>query len=105
MKKRMLTVISLLLILSLAAAFTPAARASAPAQQLARNETLYVAGFQWSTPANFNILNGNPDWPSQGGYEEIYESLFAYNQLKNSLDPMLAKDLKIVDATTMQVTL
>src|SRR5712692_6632860 len=105
MKKRMLTVISLLLILSLAAALTPVARAAAPAQQLARNETLYVAGFEWMTPSNFNPLNGNRDWPAGGNYEELYESLFAYNQLKNSLDPMLAKDLKIVDATTMQVTL
>lgn len=104
MKKRALVVISLLLTLSLAVTFTPVVRA-APDQQLARNQTLYVAGFEWQTPSNFNILNGNPDWPSQNNFEEIYESLFAYNQLKNSLDPMLAKDLKIVDATTMQVTL
>jgi peptide/nickel transport system substrate-binding protein len=75
--------------------------------QLPRNETLYVGGFQWQPPVNFNILNNNPDWPNQAQnvFFEIYESLFAYNQLSGNLDPLLAKDLKTPDAATMIVTL
>ncbi len=34
-----------------------------------------------------------------------YETLFAYNMVTGALDPLLAKELKVVDATTMQVTL
>jgi ABC-type transport system substrate-binding protein len=45
---------------------TVAAPSTGASQQLPRNETLYVAGFQWQPPTNFNPLNGNPDWPSQG---------------------------------------
>src|SRR3954447_20139586 len=74
-------------------------------KQLPRNETLYIGGFQWQPPANFNPLNNNPDWPAQGGFMEIYEALFAYNQLSGNLDPLLAKELKTPDATTMDITL
>src|SRR5690348_9728410 len=99
-----------------AATPTPATAASAPAttapsdsgtapQQLPRNETLYIAGLQWQPPQNFNPLNGNPDWPGQGNHLETYETLFAYNQLTGNLDPLLAKELKVIDQTTMQITL
>lgn len=74
-------------------------------KQLPRNETLYIAGLQWQPPQNFNPLNSNPDWPGQGNHLELYETLFAYNQLTGNLDPLLAKDLKVVDPTTMQITL
>src|SRR5689334_11798329 len=63
-----------------ATATTAQAPAAAP-QQLPRNETLYIAGLQWQPPQNFNPLNGNPDWPGQGNHLELYETLFAYNQL------------------------
>jgi len=61
---------------------TVAASNSGALKQLPRNQTLYIAGFQWQPPTNFNPLNGNPDWPSQGGFMEIYEALFAYNQFE-----------------------
>ncbi len=80
------------------------AAAAAPAQ-LPRNETLYIAGLQWAAPQNFNPLNSNPDWPGMGNHLLTYETLFAYNQLTGALDPLLAKELKVVDATTMQITL
>ena len=86
------------------AATTAASTGTAPSQ-LPRNQTLYVGGFQWQPPVNFNILNNNPDWPSQGGFMEIYEALFAYNQLSGNLDPLLAKELKTPDAGTMSITL
>jgi peptide/nickel transport system substrate-binding protein len=74
--------------------------------QLPRNETLYVAGFQWQPPTNFNPINNNPDWPSQGGFAELYETLFVYNQLSGKLDPLLAKDLKVSsDGSTMDFSL
>jgi peptide/nickel transport system substrate-binding protein len=84
---------------------TVAAPSTGASQQLPRNETLYVAGFQWQPPTNFNPLNANPDWPSQGGFMEIHEALFAYNQLTGNLDPLLAKELKSPDASTMDITL
>ena len=88
-------------------ATTAAATSGAAPAQLPRNQTLYVGGFQWQPPVNFNILNNNPDWPnqSQNVFFEIYESLFAYNQLSGNLDPLLAKELKTPDATTMDITL
>ncbi|OJV89498.1 MAG: hypothetical protein BGO39_36645 [Chloroflexi bacterium 54-19] len=89
---------------SAAAATTAASSGTAPTQ-LPRNETLYVGGFQWQAPVNWNILNNNPDWPAQGGFMEIYESLFAYNQLTGNLDPLLAKTLATPDTTTMDITL
>jgi len=102
MKKQLFTIASLALVLSLALGTGSFVKAQS---QLARNETLYVAGFEWQTPTNFNPLNGNPDWPSQARFNEIYETLFAYNQLTNNLDPLLAKELKVVDQSTMQITL
>lgn len=88
-------------------ATTAAVTSGAAPSQLPRKETLYVGGFQWQPPVNFNILNNNPDWPnqSQNVFFHIYESLFAYNQLNGNLDPLLAKELKTPDATTMVVTL
>jgi peptide/nickel transport system substrate-binding protein len=84
----------------------PTGSGTAPVQ-LPRKETLYVGGFQWQPPVNFNILNNNPDWPNQAQnvFFEIYESLFAYNQLSGNLDPLLAKELKSPDLTTMNITL
>jgi peptide/nickel transport system substrate-binding protein len=87
------------------AATTSAGVTAAVAGQLPRNQTLYVAGFQWQPPVNFNMLNNNPDWPSQGSFMEIYEALFAYDQLTGNLDSLLAKKLDTPDTTTMQITL
>ncbi len=80
-------------------------QASVAPKDLPRNQTLYIAGFQWQPPVNFNPLNNNPDWPSQGGFMEIYEALFAYNQLSGNLDPLLAKSLTSPDPATMDITL
>jgi peptide/nickel transport system substrate-binding protein len=86
------------------AAVEPTKETTAP-EQLPRNETLYIGGLQWQPPVNFNPLNGNPDWPGMNGHMLTYEALFAYNLLTGALDPMLAKELKMTDDTTMQVTL
>ena len=86
----------------------PTATTAAPASSgsLPRNETLYVAGFQWGPPTTFNPLNGNPTWPASGQHEEIFETLFAYNQLSGNLDPLLGKDVKFSsDNLTATITL
>ncbi len=104
MKRHLFVIASLLLIVSFALSTGTQVTAQAPAQ-LPRNETLYIAGLEWQSPVNFNRLNSNPNWPSMGNHLLTYETLFAYNQLTGNLDPLLAKELKSVDATTLQITL
>jgi peptide/nickel transport system substrate-binding protein len=75
------------------------------AQELPRNETLYIAGLQWGPPSTFNPLNPNPTWPGMAAHHHLYEALFAFNLLTGGLDSLLANDLTYLDDTTMQVTL
>lgn len=104
MRKYRFILTSLVLVLSMALSTGMFAYAQGP-DQLPRNETLYIAGLEWQTPVNFNRLTSNPNWPSMGNHMLLYESLFAYNQLTGNLDPLLAKELKVVDQTTMEITL
>lgn len=61
-----------------------------------RNETLYFNGLQWGPAANFNpfaptsgfVLQNNTSMP----FELVYETLFMYNQLDASVNPLLAKE-------------
>jgi peptide/nickel transport system substrate-binding protein len=94
-----------------------AAQTSAPAQaaagapsQLPRNQTLYVAGWQWGPPTTFNPLaTGLAGWPTQGAPNtplmHIFESLFAFNLYSGALDPLLGKGLSWPDPATAVVTL
>ncbi|HKG24881.1 MAG TPA: ABC transporter substrate-binding protein, partial [Thermomicrobiales bacterium] len=75
------------------------------AQELAREETLYIAGHQWGPPNTFNPLNPNRSWPSNQPMQHLYESLFAFNQLTGDIDPALAKDIQWPDQQTAVVTL
>ncbi len=75
------------------------------AQELAREETLYIGGHQWGPPNTFNPLNPNRAWPANQDFQYLYESLFAFNQLTGGLDPALAKDIQWPDAETAVVTL
>ena len=72
---------------------------------LPRNETLYVAGLQWSTFQTFNPLSPNPTWPSTGENAYTYEPLFVFNVATGNIDPLLAKEVTFTDATTAVVTL
>jgi peptide/nickel transport system substrate-binding protein len=77
---------------------------------LPRNQTLYVAGWQWGPPTTFNPLaSGLAGWPAQGAPNtplmHIYESLFAFNLFTGALDPLLGKDLSWPDPATAMVTL
>ncbi len=70
-----------------------------------RSETLFVADLQLDAPSTFNPLNSSSAWPVSGNYLLTYETLFAYNQVSGKLDPLLAKSLKMLNPTTMQITL
>ncbi|PZA07131.1 hypothetical protein EWH23_02110 [Meiothermus sp. PNK-Is4] len=71
--------------------------ALAPAQQLPRKETLYIGGFQWGPPTNFNPIASGPAWPmgQTFGTQYVYETLFVYNLLTGNLDPQLAAKLDV----------
>ncbi|GAB4424851.1 MAG: ABC transporter substrate-binding protein [Anaerolineae bacterium] len=74
-------------------------------EALPRNETLYVAGMQWSTFQTFNPLAAVATFPAIGENTYTYETLFAFNVATGNLDPLLAKDLTFTDETTAVVTL
>ena len=119
MNKRILQLFSFVLVLALAltgcaapaAAPATGGEAAAPAEaaapgSLPRNETLYVAGMQWNPHTTFNPLAPTITWPcANNGTMLIYENLFAFNVATGELDPVLAKELTIVDETTMEITL
>ncbi|MBW7885291.1 MAG: hypothetical protein H3C34_22195, partial [Caldilineaceae bacterium] len=116
MNSRILQVFSVVMVLVLAfagcaAPAAPTAPGEAPAAapaapgQLPRNETLYVAGLQWGPFITFNPLAPNITWPGGGPNMLLYENLFAFNVATGELDPLLAKELTMVDDTTMEITL
>ena len=67
----------------------------AGAQNLPRNETLYITGHQWGPPSSFNPLGPVRAWPvAEGGaFNLIYESLLTFNLVTGELDPRLAESL------------
>jgi len=99
-KKLLLAILVLLMVAGTSVA-------TAQEGELPRNETLYVAGYQWNIPATFNPLAAAPDWPAPSGniQEYVYETLFAYNIVTGALDPLLAKDLTFPDTQTAVITL
>ncbi len=71
-----------------------------------RAKSLFIAGFQWGPPTNFNPLSPTAAWPAGEGSEQyIYEALFGFDLLDGSLKPALAKSLQFPDKTTAIVTL
>lgn len=68
----------------------------AAAQNLPRNETLYITGHQWGPPSSFNPVGPVRAWPvNEGGsFNLIYESLFTFNLLTGELDPRLGATLE-----------
>lgn len=63
-----------------------------------REQTLYVGGFQWDKPGDFNPLSSYPSFPVSGNINLVYENLFGYNMLIGDLDPILAKKYEISDS-------
>ena len=72
-----------------------------------RANTLYVGGFQWGPPTNFNPVGPNSSWPTgQGsGMMHIYEALFGFDVLAGDIKGILAKNITYPDQSTMVITL
>ncbi|MCK9182299.1 MAG: ABC transporter substrate-binding protein [Fibrobacteraceae bacterium] len=58
---------------------------------LPREETLYLSGQQWGTPATFNPLaeSWQAAWPVGGRFNLMYEPLITYNTLNGKFEPLL----------------
>ena len=69
-------------------------------------ETLFVAGFQWGPPTNFNPLAPTPAWPTAVRQPQyVYETLVRFNMLDGTLAPGLSKGLEEPDKQTIVVPL
>ena len=72
----------------------------------ASGDTLFVAGFQWGPPTNFNPVGATPQWPTAARQSQfIYESLLRFNLIDGSLNPGLGKELQETDDQTITVPL
>ena len=58
---------------------------------LPRQETLYLSGQQWGSPATFNPLAESwmAAWPVGGRFNLMYEPLITYNTLNGEFEPLL----------------
>lgn len=65
-------------------------RAQQKQSEFPRENTLYIAGFQWSEPATFNPMDDWPAWPITENFNLVYETLLAYNSLNGHMEPLLA---------------
>jgi peptide/nickel transport system substrate-binding protein len=84
-------------------ACSSAKKSSAPS---ARQQTLFIAGWQWGPPPNFNPLNPTAGFPTQFNQMQlIYESLFAFDLRDSSLKPQLGASLDMPDGKTIVVKL
>jgi peptide/nickel transport system substrate-binding protein len=71
-----------------------------------RQQTLFIAGFQWGPVPNFNPLSPTAGFPCQGNQMQlIYEALFGFDLRDGSLKPSLAASLTQPDAKTIVVKL
>src|SRR2546428_8484722 len=71
-----------------------------------RHQTLFIAGWQWSTPTNFNPLNPTAAFPAAlDQMQLLYEALFGFDIRDGSLKPHLAQSLDMPDEKTIVVKL
>jgi len=101
MKKRF--IISLLVVLFLTACVI-IPYSTLGVTKATRNNTLYINGWQWGAPTNFNPFNATPAWPVRNS-EYLYETLFGYNLITGKLDPILGEKYQWKDNLTLVVTL
>jgi len=79
---------------------------AAPAvQELPRQETLFVGGFQWGPPTTFNAFTPTRAWPSTEDFQHLYETLFAFNLLNGEIEPILGRELSFPDPQTAVIRL
>jgi len=72
-----------------------------------RNNSLFIAGFQWGPATNFNPLGPNSSWPAQqgSGHQHLYETLFGFDVLAGDIKGVLAKNITYPDNATFVITL
>ncbi len=113
-KKKSTIILALLLIISLLAGCQTNAPATegesnskAPvANDDPRQQTLFVTGMQWNPAQNFNWFSGWPAWPTDTTANPmVYEPLFLYNSVTDSLAPFLGKEYAWVEPLKLKVTL
>jgi len=71
-----------------------------------RHQTLFIAGWQWGPPPNFNPCSPTAGFPVQTNQMQlIYEALFGFNLLDGALKPQLGASFDQPDAKTITVKL
>ncbi|MEE1617455.1 ABC transporter substrate-binding protein [Brachybacterium sp. J153] len=69
-------------------------------------DQLFIAGFQWSPPTNFNTFAGSPAWPASSNVAQyIYETLLRFNIVTGELKPGLAASHEVDVTSTITLTL
>jgi len=93
MKKKVLSVfVAIVMVMSLSVNVFASA-----ATELPRNETLYIAGLQWGAINGWNAFSADMNnalavtQQGQGTRVTMFETLYMYNMLDNSMVPLLAE--------------
>lgn len=69
-------------------------------------EHLFVAGFQWSPPTNFNTFAGTPAWPASANVAQyVYETLLRFHIVTGELKPGLAASHEVSGSESITLTL
>jgi peptide/nickel transport system substrate-binding protein len=67
---------------------------------------LFIAGFQFSPPTNFNTFAGAPAWPAANNVAQyVYETLLRFDVLSGEILPGLASDYQVDGTSTVTLTL
>ena len=65
-------------------------------------DQLFIAGFQWSPPTNFNTFAGAPAWPASANVAQyIYETLLRFHIVTGELLPGLAASEEWIDVAAL----
>ncbi|GAA1484775.1 ABC transporter substrate-binding protein [Brachybacterium fresconis] len=69
-------------------------------------DQLFIAGFQWSPPTNFNTFAGAPAWPASSNVAQyVYETLLRFDIVSGELLPGLAASYKVDGNESISLTL
>jgi peptide/nickel transport system substrate-binding protein len=69
-------------------------------------DQLFIAGFQWSPPTNFNTFAAAPAWPASNNVAQyVYETLLRYDIVSGDLLPGLAAKYEVDGTSSITLTL
>jgi len=69
-------------------------------------DQLFIAGFQWSPPTNFNTFAGAPAWPASSNVAQyVYETLLRFHIVSGELLPGLAASHTVDGSEAISLTL